>query len=162
MYFIQGLMSRSISFVPTTLPPGLLQQASGMPPSTAGSVRSHMTGGSNSGSFTPTSSGFSQTRPNLQPQYTGQTLQPNYTGQSSNASIPPALPARPSALGSSASNFQANGSAAHWDVTAAEKTAADRYFNELDTTHRGFIEGDVAVPFMLKSKLPEEHLARIW
>jgi epidermal growth factor receptor substrate 15 len=55
-----------------------------------------------------------------------------------------------------------NGHPLPWDVTAAEKTAADRFFDELDSQRRGYIEGDVAVPFILKSNLPGEALAQVW
>jgi hypothetical protein len=49
-----------------------------------------------------------------------------------------------------------------WDVTATEKAFSDRYFENLDPQRRGFIEDDVAVPFMLESKLPGEDLAQVW
>jgi hypothetical protein len=48
------------------------------------------------------------------------------------------------------------------NVTPAEKANADKYFEILDTHRRGYIEADVAVPFMLKSKLPQEVLAVVW
>jgi len=47
-------------------------------------------------------------------------------------------------------------------VTSTEKASADKLFDGLDTQKRGYIESDVAVPFMLRSKLPEEILASIW
>lgn len=49
-----------------------------------------------------------------------------------------------------------------WDVTAAEKASADGFFDTLDPQKRGYIEGDVAVPFMLQSQLPEDVLAQVW
>jgi epidermal growth factor receptor substrate 15 len=49
-----------------------------------------------------------------------------------------------------------------WDVTSNEKTDADAIFDGLDTEKLGYIEGDVAVPFMIKSQLPGEDLAQIW
>lgn len=49
-----------------------------------------------------------------------------------------------------------------WDVTPAEKQASDRFFANLDKFGRGVIDGDVAVPFMLESKLPESVLAAVW
>jgi epidermal growth factor receptor substrate 15 len=146
MYFIQGVMTGKISFIPTSLPPGLYQQAGGS--ANAGSVRSHMTG--NSGSFGPVGSTFAS-------QQTGQSqmLQPDYTGMSGSFKSPN-LPARPSA------SVQGNGHAQDWDVTPAEKASADSLFESLDTQKRGYIEGDVAVPFMLKSQLPGEVLAQVW
>ncbi|KAG6878787.1 hypothetical protein C0993_008086 [Termitomyces sp. T159_Od127] len=156
MYFIQALMSGQLAFLPTVLPPGLYQQAGGM--SNQGSVRSHMTG--NSGSFSPLSGVFSQTRSTIQPQYTGQSqlLQPNHTGFSATPK-PPALPARPNP---STFSPQRNGQMPQWDITPEDKASSDKFFDELDTTRSGYIEGDVAVPFMLKSKLPGEELARVW
>uniref|UniRef100_A0A0W0F1R8 Uncharacterized protein n=1 Tax=Moniliophthora roreri TaxID=221103 RepID=A0A0W0F1R8_MONRR len=161
MYFIQGTMSGTISTLPDSLPQRLYQQAAA--------------GLTTSGSFSPgpTQSTFPQTRAPIQPQYTGQTpvMQPQYTGQTSvlqpqNTGMStqkrpaPTLPARPnpSQIGSGAFGVQAS----QWDVTAAEKTNADRYFDTLDTAKAGYIEGDVAVPFMLESKLPDDVLAHIW
>ncbi|KAK7466866.1 hypothetical protein VKT23_003929 [Stygiomarasmius scandens] len=136
MYFIQGAMSGQIPMLPQSLPPGLYQQA-------GGGVRTNMTGNS------PRQPSFQH----IQPQYTGQSqmLQPQSTGR-------PTLPARPAAnpsrIGSSV--FSA------WDVTAAEKAQSDTYFDKLDSNNLGYIEGDVAVPFMLESKLPGEILAQVW
>ncbi|PPQ70282.1 hypothetical protein CVT24_000845 [Panaeolus cyanescens] len=147
MYFIQGLMTNKISTIPNSLPPGLYQQAGGG----MSAIRSHVTG--NSGSFSPVSSAFP-------PQHTGQSdvfaqrIQPNHTGMS--GAFKPALPARPSILSNS------NGHAHDWDVTPTEKASADRYFDTLDAHKHGYIEGEVAVPFMLKSQLPGEVLALIW
>ncbi|KAF8894436.1 hypothetical protein BD779DRAFT_1501043 [Infundibulicybe gibba] len=157
MYFINGLMSGKLSFIPTSLPPGLFQQASGSA-APQGSVISHMSG--NSGSFSPLNTSFPPKRGQVQPQYTGQShhLQPDHTGLPSARPKAPHLPARP--------NSAAFGSAAfappQWDVTQAEKASADGFFDKLDAQKRGYIEGDVAVPFMLESKLPGEDLALIW
>ncbi|KAG5718666.1 hypothetical protein E4T56_gene16621 [Termitomyces sp. T112] len=158
MYFIQALMSGQITFVPTSLPPGLYQQAGGSSASNQGSVRSQMTG--NSGSFSPLRGVFPQTRSTIQPQYTGpsQLLQPNHTGLSATSSKPPATPARPT----SSFLVQRNGQTPQWDLTPGDKASADKFFDELDTARRGYIEGDVAVPFLLKSNLPGEELARVW
>jgi epidermal growth factor receptor substrate 15 len=146
MYFIQGVMTKKITFIPTSLPPGLYQQAGGN--ANTGSVGSHTTGGS--GSFSPIASTFP-------PQHAGQNeiLQPEYTSPSGSFKAPN-LPARPSAPA------QSNGHAAEWDVTPAGKAASDLHFDTLDTQRKGFIEGEVAVPFMLKSQLPGEVLAQVW
>jgi len=99
----------------------------------APSVVSHLSG--NSGSFSPAGPIF--------PQNTG------------TSAFKPALPARrPPPV--------QNGFSQDWDITPAEKAASDRWFDGLDTQKRGFIEGEVAVPFMLGSKLPEDVLASIW
>lgn len=154
MYFIQGLMASKISFIPTSLPPGLYQQASG-------AVASHMTGGS--GSFSPSAGSTF----NIQPQYTGQmgAMKPNHTGMSSMSgqARSPALPPRPAAPSiARALSPPAQHAAPAWDVTPAEKAASDQWFEGLDKDRRGFIEGSVAVPFMVQSGLPGEVLASIW
>lgn len=57
---------------------------------------------------------------------------------------------------------QAALSPAPWDVTAEEKVNSDGFFDNLDTTRQGYVEGAAAVPFMLLSGLPEDILARVW
>lgn len=96
-------------------------------------------------------------------------LQPQGTGMAAQKKAPPAaptLPARkttnPSAIGNSAFGVPGSQAASQWDVTATEKASSDGFFDTLDTTKVGFIEGDVAVPFMLESKLPGEVLAQVW
>lgn len=49
-----------------------------------------------------------------------------------------------------------------WDISPVEKAKWDGYFDNLDTAHSGYIKGDIAVGFMLGSKLPVAVLARIW
>lgn len=163
MFFIQGLMSGQISSIPTSLPPGLYQQAGVSPAGNQDSIRSHMS--DNSGSFSPLSGTFPQTR-SVRPQYTGQSqvLQAELTGLSGTQPGPPVLPSRPKPTSINPPPFipQRNGHTAQWDVTPVEKANADRFFDELDSTGRGYIEGDVAVPFMLKSNLPGEDLAQVW
>ena len=70
-----------------------------------------------------------------------------------------AFPTSPSSS-AFASSFASNAPA--WDITPAEKAKSDGFFNSLDDQGRGYIEGDVAVPFMLESKLSEQVLAQIW
>ncbi|KAJ7771804.1 hypothetical protein B0H16DRAFT_1673202 [Mycena metata] len=166
MYLIQATMTGQLQSIPSALPPGFYQQVAG---GAAGSIRSQATGGS----FSPLASSFSQTqtRSNIQPQYTGASqhlLQPQATGPwSAKPPVPPHLPARPSqsAPGSSPSAIGTGAFGAPqlpWDVTPAEKASADRWFDSLDTQKRGFIQDDVAVPFMLESKLSGDDLAQIW
>jgi epidermal growth factor receptor substrate 15 len=155
MYLIQGVMGGSILFIPTTLPPGLYQQAAGITSPTT-SVQSQTS--SPGVSFSPVRSSFV---PQLTSTAGRQSLQPPQKSEFTAATprVAPALPARPSG------NFQpqANGfTASDWDVTSTEKASADRFFEALDTLKRGFIEGEAAVPFMLKSQLPGEVLAQIW
>lgn len=44
----------------------------------------------------------------------------------------------------------------------AEKARSDKFFDNMDPWKTGFIDGDAAVPFLSKSKLPDEVLAHIW
>jgi epidermal growth factor receptor substrate 15 len=150
MYFIQGLMSGQLSVIPSSLPPGLYQQVSGH---NQASIRSNITG--SSGSLNPTRAFH-----HVQPQYTGQnSLQPDDTGLSATQPRPSL---RNDILTLSSPTGTQNGHSLPWDVTTTEKTTADRFFDELDSQRRGYIEGDVAVPFMLKSNLPGEALAQVW
>ncbi|KAF8461190.1 hypothetical protein DFH94DRAFT_96254, partial [Russula ochroleuca] len=133
-------------------------------------VASHTTG--NSGSFSPgfpgsfpqnSGSGMVQaqlTGKPLQPQYSGRPLQPQFTGQvaqnqtgsaSGLAPVPAPFPA-----------VSVPHSQPAWDVTPTEKATSDKHFDGLDKQKRGYIEGEVAVPFMLQSKLPGDVLASIW
>ena len=164
-------MSGQLSFIPTTLPPGLYEMASG---SSGSTVVSHATG--NSGSFSPgisgtfpQNSGPSLVRPQLtgkplQPQYSGQPLSAQFTGpviqhQTGSNKLPRNALASASGPFAAASVTQTQPA---WDVTPTEKSNADRFFDTLDAQKRGYIEGDVAVPFMIDSKLPEDDLALIW
>jgi epidermal growth factor receptor substrate 15 len=156
MYLIQACMSGQLPFVPTSLPPGLYEQAGG--------VATHATGGS--GSFSPGLGGAFPGRP-VAAQHTGTTamaspLQQQFTGQPRMA--PPVPQRTPAALGGSAFGMQAHntGMAQQWDVTAAEKANSDRFFDTLDAQKIGFIDGDQAVPFMVQSGLPEDALSQIW
>ena len=151
MYLIQATMSNQLSFVPTSLPPGLYEQAGGT------AVVAHATGSSAHLTSPPGSS------PSFPPLVKQPPVQTNFTGQN----LGPALPSRrppPATQTHAIPPFpsvapQATGL---WDVTPAEKANADRFFDTLDSHQRGYIEGDVAVPFMLQSKLSEEVLAQIW
>ncbi|KAJ7632264.1 hypothetical protein FB45DRAFT_989825 [Roridomyces roridus] len=162
MYLIQATMTGQLSSIPTSLPPGFYQQVAGL---TQSAIRSQTTGGS----YSPLASTFAPTRSNIQPQYTGGSqslLQPQVTGPfSSKPPVPPHLPARPAGSASSASAIGSGAFGAtqpQWDVSPADKANSDRWFDSLDTQKRGFIQDDVAVPFMLESKLSGDDLAQIW
>ncbi|KAK3320519.1 hypothetical protein B0T19DRAFT_450769 [Cercophora scortea] len=49
-----------------------------------------------------------------------------------------------------------------WLVTPADKGRFDLLYDELDTTRKGYITGEEAVPFFSQSNLPEDALAQIW
>ncbi|KAI0075486.1 hypothetical protein K474DRAFT_1709004 [Panus rudis PR-1116 ss-1] len=158
MYLVQAAMSGQLLTIPPVLPPWLYEQAK----NGTDTVVSHPTG--ESGSFSPTSMSFPRPISTIQPQFTGQSIQPQMTGQALKVTpTGPALPPR-SVFPSSpyAVAAQTTGQSTPWDISPAEKANADRIFDGLDTSRRGYIEGDVAVPFMLQSGLPEDVLAQIW
>lgn len=50
----------------------------------------------------------------------------------------------------------------HWDVSAQEKQQFDAYFDKIDSSRVGLIQGKEAVEFFKNSRLPETELAHIW
>ncbi|KAI0340680.1 hypothetical protein BDW22DRAFT_391777 [Trametopsis cervina] len=167
MYLIQASMSNAIQTIPPVLPPSLYEQARGGPDA----VVSHATGSSSS--FSPSITGSFPGRPAvathftgqgiLQQQYTGQgILQPQSTGQRPTPPVPPRSTGLSNLSNMSPFSVPPQAAAQQWDVTAAEKASADNFFDTLDPQKRGYIEGDVAVPFMLQSKLHDDVLAQIW
>ena len=146
MYLIQCCMANPSLSLPSTLPPGVYEQASGgrslSSASQTGSVMRQMTGGS-----TGSPNRMSSVDPVLRPQSTGQSV------SSFRATSPRGVPSPTNAFATPA---------IAWDVSSSEKATSDRFFDQLDTQHRGVIEGDVAVPFMLQSQLDEGLLASVW
>ncbi|KAI0781211.1 hypothetical protein BD413DRAFT_23939 [Trametes elegans] len=172
MYLIQASMSGQLQTIPATLPSFIYEQA-------ANGVVPQATGGS--GHISPSLTGGFPARPvqqqhtgqalsSIQPQMTGQTfssIQPQMTGQMRSVSGAPPLPARSAGSSTSSPAFpflqqQSTGATPQWDVTPQEKANSDRIFDTLDTQKKGYIEGDVAVPFMLQSNLAEDVLAQVW
>ncbi|KAI0948384.1 hypothetical protein AcV7_009142 [Taiwanofungus camphoratus] len=49
-----------------------------------------------------------------------------------------------------------------WDIDPVEKTQSDALFDTLDPRKTGYIEGDVAITFLAKSRLPDGVMAAIW
>lgn len=82
-----------------------------------------------------------------------QPLQPQPTGS--------AIPATPSPQSSPPLGHQRTASQ-QWDVSPVAKARFDTFFETLDTSRKGYIEGDGAVPFFAKSKLPGGVMATIW
>lgn len=178
MWLIQGLMSGKIGRVPEKVPEGIYEMASG--------GRKAMPGRQMTDSAFPPGGAMQM---QMQPQLTGQSVsssaggagftggirhqspvsmnaqlsQPSRqfstpigagagSGSRSNFSpFPPPLPAAPQPP------FQLP-----WSILPSEKSISDSYFQTLDPSNRGFIEGDVAVPFMIQSGLEEGTLAQIW
>jgi epidermal growth factor receptor substrate 15 len=165
MYFVRAAMSNPSLSLPTTLPPGLYEQAGGKP----SSVVSHGTGGSIGLPSSPLGSAFlagqTSVKPQftggvlnaVRPQYTSQPLQPQTKGQRRlSASITSLTSPFPNVIKPQTASSQL------WDVTPAEKATFDGFFRTLDTQNKGYIEGDVAVPFLLQSGLGEDVLAQVW
>ncbi|CAE6394549.1 unnamed protein product [Rhizoctonia solani] len=176
MFLIQAVMTGQLQILPPSLPAGLYEQASGgaARPSVGSPLQAQFTGTSNS---SRTASGFPQRAASpirtqytgqapLEPQYTGTQprITPQYTGQSQFSRPPaPPPPIRPQVTGQPFAIPQASPFAQpKWDVTPEEKAKSDQFFAGLDPQGRGFIEGDVAVNFMVQSKLPEAILAQVW
>ncbi|CAG8581953.1 8875_t:CDS:10 [Dentiscutata erythropus] len=49
-----------------------------------------------------------------------------------------------------------------WDVTAEDKATYDRYFSSVDVMNKGYLTGDEAANFFMKSRLTPNVLAQIW
>ena len=156
MHLIQLAMSKSLpsSELPSTLPAGLYESALVPVANTA----------------RPTSPPAvpipRQTTGILKPQSTGDgnAMRPvarQNTGQSVHFSPPaPSSPVRPFRSASVA--FAQPQTPLPWDITPAEKARFDGFFDSIDTSRQGYVEGEQAVAFFLESRLPETVLAQIW
>lgn len=142
MHLIHGSMNGTIPQLPDTLPVSVYAQAaagvtSGVPSMPTSPIRAQATG-------SPAPSA-------LYAQPTGSSLL-NRTAVGGGA-LSPAQ--RGMSLGQSQN-------AGGWAIDAVEKAQSDQFFDMLDTTRQGVLQGDVAVPFFVQSGLPEETLAQIW
>ncbi|CDS01057.1 related to EDE1 protein involved in endocytosis [Sporisorium scitamineum] len=139
MHFIQNTMNGTLNSIPAALPPGLYQQAKGPggvgPRVIPGSpLAAQNTGGS--------ASGFGSTA--IPRQMTGSSFPAQSAFQSPRQAAPAAAPA------------------AAWDVTPDEKARADQFFDGLDVSKQGRLDGAAVVPFFMQSKLTESVLAHVW
>lgn len=137
MHFIQNTMNGTLNSIPAALPPGLYEQAKG--PAGAGSrfipgspLAAQNTGGSTSGFG---SSGIPR-------QMTGSSFPAQSAFQSPRHTV--------------------SAPAAAWDVTPDEKARADQFFDGLDVSRQGRLDGAAVVPFFMQSKLTESVLAHVW
>lgn len=142
MHLIHGSMNGTISQLPDTLPVSLYAQAAsgstaGIPSMPTSPIRAQATG-------SPLPSA-------LYPQSTGSSLL-NRTSVGGGA-LSPAQ--RAMSLGQSQSGGL-------WAIDPVEKAQSDQFFDMLDTSRQGVLQGDIAVPFFVQSGLPEETLAQIW
>ncbi|KAJ9475532.1 EH domain-containing and endocytosis protein 1 [Pseudozyma hubeiensis] len=137
MHFIQNTMNGTLNSIPAALPPGLYEQAKG-----SGGVGSRVIPGSplaaqNTGG---SASGFGSS--GVPRQMTGSFFPAQSAFQSPRQ--PAAAPAAP------------------WDVTPDEKARADQFFDGLDASKQGRLDGATVVPFFMQSKLSESVLAHVW
>lgn len=158
-------MSGTLTSIPAALPAGLYEQAvGGAGASVPGSpLTAQHTGGSAGG---------------IPRQLTGQpvpspiaarALSPPPPGSALRSPLSPGTPsgfapiqAQRTGLGSSMLAAGGAGPGAAWDVTPEDKVKADRFFEGLDTEHKGLLDGQVVVPFFMQSKLLEAVLAHVW
>ncbi len=190
MYYIQAIMSGQMTTPPTSLPAGLYEAASGgrgrappppppVPAAVAAPISRQTTG---QGSPALGGGGMQRQLTGQQPVgvgagYTGGILQPQGTGQSfsSNSlqqqqplrqmSVPPSAPPStsfPTSFGGSAQQKQQQQSQIPWEVSPQDKQQSDGFFDGLDTARRGYLEGDMVVPFMMQSGLDSGILAQVW
>ncbi|CBQ69941.1 related to EDE1 protein involved in endocytosis [Sporisorium reilianum SRZ2] len=141
MHFIQNTMNGTLNSIPAALPPGLYEQAKG-----SGGVGSRVIPGSplaaqNTGG---SASGFGSAA--IPRQMTGSSFPAPSAFQSPRQAAPAPAPAAPSP----------------WDVTPDEKARADQFFDGLDVSKQGRLDGAAVVPFFMQSKLTESVLAHVW
>ncbi|KAH8926630.1 hypothetical protein BT69DRAFT_1347876 [Atractiella rhizophila] len=94
------------------------------------------------------------------------SAQPQSPTRAGSVMVPPS-PIRPvstggGGFGAGAGAFGGMGGAAEWGVSQVERQTFGKYFEGLDTARRGYIEGDVAVPFFRESGLDNNLLAKVW
>lgn len=140
MHFIQNTMNGTLNSIPAALPPGLYEQVKG-----SGGVGSRVVPGSplaaqNTGG---SASGFGSSA--IPRQMTGSGFPAGSAFQS---------PQQPT------SNLAGSGAA--WDVTSEEKARSDQFFDGLDVSKHGKLDGAAVVPFFMQSKLTESVLAHVW
>ncbi|KAF6767037.1 Ubiquitin [Kalmanozyma brasiliensis GHG001] len=136
MHFIQNTMNGTLNSIPAALPPGLYEQAKG-----SGGAGSRVLPGSplaaqNTGG---SASGFGSS--GIPRQMTGSSF-PQPAFQPPQQSAPAAT--------------------APWDVKPDEKARADQFFDGLDVSKQGKLDGAAVVPFFMQSKLTEPVLAHVW
>ncbi|GAA95685.1 hypothetical protein E5Q_02342 [Mixia osmundae IAM 14324] len=178
MALIQAAMSGKLQTIPSTLPASFYAQAS------AGAVPANPpTPQRQSSSMLPninrqSTGSIGSAAPIIPRQITGNqqaAIPRQLTGQASPArqfsqtNIMPRQTISPSTTGTGSNNMyslfqsqQKQQQSLAWDITPEDKSIADGFFDELDPSRQGFIEGQVAVPFFLRSGLSEAILAQIW
>ncbi|KAK9762496.1 hypothetical protein K7432_011712 [Basidiobolus ranarum] len=152
MYFVQHFMSGKIKVMPTQLPPELLSAARGIRMRSSMDM-SNALGRSNTIVGGNSSSELSRSEAtNLLPGYSSVRI-PN----SKRVDVTP----RSISLNSSP-YISHNPVEEEWAIKPEEKAKFDRLFVTIDTTKKGYITGEEAVQYFLRSKLSEAILAQIW
>ncbi|KAK9479539.1 hypothetical protein V1514DRAFT_366826 [Lipomyces japonicus] len=157
MHLIQSTVNGSLQTLPTSVPPALFTAAA-----TAGGHPSRpRSRQSATGQIPPPVSGGQYPPP---PRQRGA-----YTGRNSPTPVPKQPTGSSIASFHSVSSIQRPGSvpissssAGDWLVTQAQKEQFDTIFTSVDKERKGVIGGEIAVPFFMTSKLPEDILAQIW
>lgn len=140
MHYIAKLMDGTLSSLPDKLPPAVFQSANG--------------GG-----------GGSTTAPQQSPLVRNMTLNSPRAGfRQQNIMTPPQRARTIDSLGNLAFGpaAQIHEPVQQWDVSAQEKQQFDAYFDKIDSSRAGLIQGKEAVEFFKNSRLPEAELAHIW
>ncbi|CAO1624778.1 unnamed protein product [Sympodiomycopsis kandeliae] len=174
MHLVQQSMNGSMQTIPASLPPGLYESASGQVSSplraqstgtTPGAIPRQLTGQQ---PLSPTTTGSRQP---LSPVQTGsrqqQPLSPSVTGTGAPAFSSPQqsssfLSAQRTGLAAPPSFLQQQQQQQSWAISTEEKSAADKFFDALDTGKKGLLDGQTVVPFFMQSQLSEQALAHVW
>ncbi|CAG8530654.1 11385_t:CDS:10 [Diversispora eburnea] len=136
MFFVQKSMNGTIKTIPTNLPPGFYEMAAG----------TTVTTGATEEFVSPASPPF--------PPFTPR----NIANVTDSRMSPIVRQASLSVSGSVSPNFSDDS----WDVTPEDKVPYDRFFDTLDKSKKGFLTGDEAASFFMKSNLVPTALAQIW
>ncbi|KAF8977281.1 hypothetical protein BGZ46_007505, partial [Entomortierella lignicola] len=149
MYYIQHTMDGSIKNLPSVLPSSVLKACGGSGAVTGAGLVSSPILSAQPLNRQLTGSGIGAHNPTIARQMTGSI------GLSSS-------PLSKQNTGGANNLFGGSSTDIPWDVTPEEKAKFDRFFDQLDKTNSGFVGGEEAGKFFLKSTLPESVLAQIW
>lgn len=147
MFLIQHTMNTTLPTLPSVLSPALYASALSLPVPSLGTPRNLPT----SPMRQPASMIYAPVT-TLSPQMTGQSFSSSQQQQSQ----------QQSAFSSPIKQFQPVQQNPPWDISAQEKAEADKYFAGLDPSNKGVVEGEMALPFMMASRLAVEVLAVVW
>ncbi|KAK9717298.1 hypothetical protein K7432_006316 [Basidiobolus ranarum] len=153
MYFVQHFMNGNIKSMPSHLPPELLNAAKGVQMGSPNLENSGLR--SRSGTFTGTTPNPGVTR----------TASTHLRGGYSSVRWPNTERVEVNSRSRSLNNspfIPPNSAEEEWAIKPAEKSKFDRFFSTIDVGQKGYITGEEAVQYFLRSKLPEATLAQIW